>query len=42
MAGLLNGALKKNHLGRSAYVRVYGSGIDHEDAMWVSNNCYGD
>ena len=42
MTGLLNEYLKKNHLGRSANQRVYGCGLDHEDAIWVSNYSYGD
>ena len=42
MTGLLNPAIKKNYLGRSAWERVYGSGIEHEDAIWVQDYSYGD
>ena len=42
MPGRLNGAVKKNRIGRSANWRVYGCGIDHEDAIWISNYSYGD
>ena len=42
MTGLLNPAMKKNQLGRSANQRVYVCGIDHEDTMWVSQYVNGD
>ena len=38
---LLNPAMKKNYLGRSAKERVYGCGIDHEEAIWVLHYFYG-
>ena len=38
----LNFAMKENHLGSSAKKPVYGCGIDHEDAIWLSNYSYGD
>ena len=42
MTALLNPAMKKSRLSRSANQRVYGCGIDHEDTMGVSQYVYGD
>ena len=38
---LLNPAMKENYLGKSAKERVYGCGIDHEEAIWVLHYFYG-